>query len=77
SKYYLTAPTQSKAATNTKVTTANRAASTQSTPKATQSATTQTINKIAQVKANNSGIRTSVYDKKAKSGAKYANRTFI
>lgn len=77
SKYYLTAPTQSKAATNTKVTTANRAASTQSTPKATQSATTQTINKIAQVKANNSDIRTSVYDKKAKSGAKYANRTFI
>ncbi|MGX0029972.1 glucosaminidase domain-containing protein [Staphylococcus capitis] len=77
SKYYLTAPTQSKAATNTKVTTANRAASTQSTPKATQSATTQTINKIAQVKANNSGIRTSVYYKKAKSGAKYANRTFI
>lgn len=77
SKYYLTAPTQSKAATNTKVTTANRAASTQSTPKATQSATTQTINKIAQVKANNSGIRTSVYDKKAKSGGKYANRTFI
>lgn len=77
SKYYLTAPTQSKAATNTKVTTANRAASTQSTPKATQSATTQTINKIAQVKANNSGIRTSVYDKKAKSGAKYANHTFI
>lgn len=77
SKYYLTAPTQSKAATNTKVTTANRAASTQSTPKATQSATTQTINKITQVKANNSGIRTSVYDKKAKSGAKYANRTFI
>ncbi|MFI8540783.1 glucosaminidase domain-containing protein [Staphylococcus capitis] len=77
SKYYLTAPTQSKAATNTKVTTANRDASTQSTPKATQSATTQTINKIAQVKANNSGIRTSVYDKKAKSGAKYANRTFI
>lgn len=77
SKYYLTAPTQSKVETSSKVTTANRAASTQSTSKATQSATTQTINKVAQVKANNSGIRTSVYDKTAKSGAKYANRTFV
>lgn len=77
SKYYLTAPTQSKVATSSKVTTANRAASTQSTSKATQSATTQTINKVAQVKANNSGIKTSVYDKTAKSGTKYANRTFV
>ncbi|MEJ7422692.1 GW dipeptide domain-containing protein, partial [Staphylococcus haemolyticus] len=29
------------------------------------------------VKANNSGIRASVFDKKAKSGAKYGNRTYI
>ena len=29
------------------------------------------------MKANNSGIRASVYDKTAKSGTKYANRTFL
>ncbi|SGX71973.1 autolysin [Staphylococcus argenteus] len=43
-------------------------------PQATQ--TTQTVSKIAQVKANNTGIRASVYEKTAKSGAKYADRTF-
>ncbi|CDR65625.1 bifunctional autolysin [Staphylococcus schweitzeri] len=43
-------------------------------PQATQ--TTQTVRKIAQVKANNTGIRASVYEKTAKNGAKYADRTF-
>ena len=89
SKYYLTTPTQSKVAvskpktstkavsTNSKATTADRAAITQTSAKASNTNSTQTINKIAQVKANNSGIRASVFDKKAKSGAKYGNRTYI
>ena len=34
------------------------------------------MNKIGQVKVNNSGIRTSVYDKAGKNAAKYGNRTF-
>lgn len=78
SKYYLTTPTQSKVAvskpktstkavsTNSKATTADRAAITQTSAKASNTNSTQTINKIAQVKANNSGIRASVFDKKLK-----------
>ena len=77
--------TSSKVETSTKPTTTNKKVSTQmlatskatNTTKTTQKTATQTVNKIAQVKTNNSGIRASVYDKKAKSGAKYANRTFI
>ena len=66
SKYYLTAPSKVQAL------------STQSTPAPKQvKPSTQTVNQIAQVKANNSGIRASVYDKTAKSGTKYANRTFL
>lgn len=42
----------------------------------TKPQTTQTVSKIAQVKPNNTGIRASVYEKTAKSGAKYADRTF-
>lgn len=42
----------------------------------TKPQTTQTVSKIAQVKPNNSGIRASVYEKTAKNGAKYADRTF-
>lgn len=57
SKYYLTAPSKVQAL------------STQSTPAPKQvKPSTQTVNQIAQVKANNSGIRASVYDKTAKSG---------
>ncbi|HDF5235503.1 TPA: glucosaminidase domain-containing protein [Staphylococcus aureus] len=42
----------------------------------TKPQTTQTVSKIAQVKPNNTGIRASVYEKTAKNGAKYADRTF-
>ncbi|HGO3635307.1 TPA: glucosaminidase domain-containing protein [Staphylococcus aureus] len=42
----------------------------------TKPQTTQTVSKIAQVKLNNTGIRASVYEKTAKNGAKYADRTF-
>ena len=52
--------------TNSKATTADRAAITQTSAKASNTNSTQTINKIAQVKANNSGIRASVFDKKLK-----------
>ena len=66
SKYYLTTPSKVQTL------------STQSTPAPKQvQSSTQTVNQIAQVKANNSGIRASVYDKTAKSGTKYANRTFL
>ncbi len=42
----------------------------------TKPQTTQTVSKIAQVKPNNTGIRASFYEKTAKNGAKYADRTF-
>ncbi|HHW9822776.1 TPA: bifunctional autolysin [Staphylococcus aureus] len=42
----------------------------------TKPQTTQKVSKIAQVKPNNTGIRASVYEKTAKNGAKYADRTF-
>lgn len=37
---------------------------------------TQSVSKIAQVNANNSGVRATVYDKAGKNATKYANRTF-
>lgn len=39
-------------------------------------ATTQTVSGMAQVNANNGGIRTSVYDENGKNAAKYANKTY-
>ena len=54
-------------------TTNNEAAKAQSP---TNVNTTQATKQIGQVKANNTGIRSSVYDKTAKSGTKYADRTF-
>ena len=39
-------------------------------------ASTQTVSKVAQVNANNSGARATVYDKTGKNATKYANRTF-
>ncbi len=46
--------------------------------KATKPSTTstQTVSKVAQVNANNSGARATVYDKTGKNATKYANRTF-
>ncbi|HDY9838080.1 TPA: glucosaminidase domain-containing protein [Staphylococcus aureus] len=49
--------------------------STPSTP-STGKLTVAANNGVAQVKPNNTGIRASVYEKTAKSGAKYADRTF-
>ena len=89
SKYYLSEPTSTKTtvakpkmAFKSYAVTNKETPKTQTTtkPKNTQTTTktnsTQTTKKIGQVKLNNSGIRSSVYDKTAKSGAKYANRTF-
>ena len=80
SKYYLTEPTatrtalaQPKMAIKSNDTTNNEAAKAQSP---TNVNTTQATKQIGQVKANNTGIRSSVYDKTAKSGTKYADRTF-
>ncbi|WP_154837953.1 GW dipeptide domain-containing protein [Staphylococcus sp. Marseille-Q1834] len=39
-------------------------------------ATTQTVSSMAQVNANNDGIRATVYDKSGKNAAKYANKTY-
>ncbi|TGA79677.1 mannosyl-glycoprotein endo-beta-N-acetylglucosamidase [Staphylococcus croceilyticus] len=39
-------------------------------------ATTQTVSSMAQVNANNDGIRATVYDKNGKNAAKYANKTY-
>ncbi|EHJ08469.1 glucosaminidase domain-containing protein [Staphylococcus simiae] len=71
SKYYLTAPVATK--TSVKPVSAVKPIA-KSVP-ATN--TTQTVSKIAQVNAKNSGVRASVYDKSAKSGTRYADRTFV
>lgn len=74
---------QSDVATPAKSAVRTLAVKTTPTTKVTTASTTQkaasavqTVNKIGQVKVNNSGIRTSVYDKAGKNAAKYGNRTF-
>ncbi len=80
SKYYLSEPTSTKSTVaKPKMAFKSYAVTNEETPKTQTTAKTnitQTTKKIGQVKLNNSGIRSSVYDKTAKNGAKYANRTF-